>query len=152
MIASVRAAPPPTRIGPVTFRWGEQTFVMGIINVTPDSFSGDGLLASEDALSGSEDPVAQAVEQARRMAAEGADLLVVGRGLLELRYVGAEVGDLGHDVKDAVHPELLIAQLGAAVECGMAAPLTVGPRTPNVVAPGHAAAAASACGAQSGKL
>jgi len=34
-----------TRIGPRTFRWGERTFVMGILNVTPDSFSGDGLLA-----------------------------------------------------------------------------------------------------------
>ena len=33
-----------TRIGPQTFRWGERTFVMGILNVTPDSFSGDGLL------------------------------------------------------------------------------------------------------------
>lgn len=25
------------------FRWGERTFVMGIVNVTPDSFSGDGV-------------------------------------------------------------------------------------------------------------
>ena len=37
--------PAPSRIGPSTFRWGERTFVMGILNVTPDSFSGDGLLA-----------------------------------------------------------------------------------------------------------
>src|SRR3970282_382207 len=28
-----------------TFTWGTRTFVMGILNVTPDSFSGDGLLA-----------------------------------------------------------------------------------------------------------
>ena len=35
-----------TRIGRRTFRWGERTFVMGILNVTPDSFSGDGLLAA----------------------------------------------------------------------------------------------------------
>ena len=26
-----------------TFRWGEKTYLMGIINVTPDSFSGDGI-------------------------------------------------------------------------------------------------------------
>jgi dihydropteroate synthase len=45
---------------------------MGIVNVTPDSFSGDGLLAR------SGDPVAAAVEQARRMAADGADLVDVG--------------------------------------------------------------------------
>jgi dihydropteroate synthase len=56
-----------TRIGPRTFRWGERTFVMGILNVTPDSFSGDGLT-----------DVAAAVAQAGRMASEGADLLDIG--------------------------------------------------------------------------
>ena len=35
----------PTTIGPTTFAWGARTYVMGIVNVTPDSFSGDGLLA-----------------------------------------------------------------------------------------------------------
>ena len=63
--------PDPTRIGPTTFAWGERTFVMGILNVTPDSFSGDGLL-------GGRDPVGAAVEQARRMVDEGADLLDIG--------------------------------------------------------------------------
>jgi dihydropteroate synthase len=60
-----------TRIGPQAFRWGERTFVMGILNVTPDSFSGDGLLGAPDAVSAA---VAQAVE----MAHEGADLLDIG--------------------------------------------------------------------------
>ncbi len=59
------------RIGPATFAWGERTFVMGILNVTPDSFSGDGLLAADD-------PVGAAVATARRMVAEGADLLDIG--------------------------------------------------------------------------
>ncbi len=68
---AARPVPPPTRIGPVTFAWGERTFVMGILNVTPDSFSGDGLL-------GGRDPVAAAVEQARHMVDEGADLLDIG--------------------------------------------------------------------------
>jgi len=27
-----------------TFNWGERTYIMGILNLTPDSFSGDGLL------------------------------------------------------------------------------------------------------------
>ena len=58
--------PGETRIGPRTFRWGERTFVMGILNVTPDSFSGDGLLAATDA-----DAVAAAVELA------GADFIVL---------------------------------------------------------------------------
>jgi dihydropteroate synthase len=64
-------AVPPTRIGPLTFSWGERTFVMGILNVTPDSFSGDGLLRGRD-------PIRAAVDQARRMVEEGADLLDIG--------------------------------------------------------------------------
>jgi len=63
-----------TRIGPADFRWGERTFVMGIINATPDSFSGDGVLASHPVV----DPLARAVAQGRRMVEEGADLLDVG--------------------------------------------------------------------------
>ena len=46
---------------------------MGIVNVTPDSFSGDGLISS-----GGDDLVGRAVELARQMAAEGADLVDVG--------------------------------------------------------------------------
>jgi dihydropteroate synthase len=65
-----------TRIGPRTFQWGERTFVMGILNVTPDSFSGDGLLATGPGAG--EDPIARAVAQAVAMAEEGADLLDVG--------------------------------------------------------------------------
>lgn len=64
-------APAPLAIGPRTFAWGERTYVMGVLNVTPDSFSGDGLLAAAD-------PLAAAVARARRMVDEGADLLDVG--------------------------------------------------------------------------
>jgi dihydropteroate synthase len=63
-----------TLIGPQSFAWGSRTFVMGILNVTPDSFSGDGLLGA----SGSPDPVAAAVAIATAMAEAGADLLDVG--------------------------------------------------------------------------
>jgi dihydropteroate synthase len=62
---------PPTTVGPRVFAWGARTFVMGIVNVTPDSFSGDGILTAADV------PGA-AVAQAQRMVAEGADLLDVG--------------------------------------------------------------------------
>ena len=61
-----------TRIGPVTFVWGARTYVMGIVNVTPDSFSGDGLLRDASGL------VPAAVARARRMVEDGADLLDVG--------------------------------------------------------------------------
>nr|HRC61748.1 dihydropteroate synthase [Dehalococcoidia bacterium] len=36
--------PAPIRIGNRTFEWGARTYIMGILNVTPDSFSGDGVL------------------------------------------------------------------------------------------------------------
>lgn len=65
--------PAPTTIGSTSFRWGTRTFVMGIINVTPDSFSGDGVLA-RDATT----PLEVVVAQAQRMVDEGADLLDLG--------------------------------------------------------------------------
>jgi dihydropteroate synthase len=68
------SGPVPLRIGARTFVWGRRTYLMGILNVTPDSFSGDGLLASP----GGEATVAAAVAQARRIVEEGADLLDVG--------------------------------------------------------------------------
>ena len=61
------SSPGVTRCGKTAFRWGERTYVMGIINVSPDSFSGDGL-----------DSVDAAVAQAQRFAAEGVDILDVG--------------------------------------------------------------------------
>jgi len=61
----------PLQVGAKTFAWGARTYVMGILNVTPDSFSGDGLLASSQA-------VEAALEQARRFLAAGADILDVG--------------------------------------------------------------------------
>ena len=64
-----------TTIGSRRFMWGQRTYVMGIINVTPDSFSGDGLIqraASRDRAIGA------AVEQAVAMTEAGADLLDIG--------------------------------------------------------------------------
>jgi len=85
----------PISIGGRRFAWGERTFVMGIVNVTPDSFSGDGLLAERLPGSVAEQPagdqVSAAVEQARRMVADGADLL----------DVGGESTRPGHDPLDA---------------------------------------------------
>ncbi len=59
---------PEMHCGPGTFRWGERTYVMGVVNVTPDSFSGDGLAHNSKA----------AVELAVRMEAEGADIIDIG--------------------------------------------------------------------------
>jgi len=57
-----------TRCGTTEFRWGERTYIMGVVNLSPDSFSGDGI----------GDDVEVAVAQARRMVDEGADVIDVG--------------------------------------------------------------------------
>src|SRR3546814_9804519 len=62
------------------FSWGARTHVMGILNVTPDSFSGDGLVHDGRT-------VESAVEQARRFLAAGADILDIGG---ESKRPGAE--------------------------------------------------------------
>ncbi len=74
---------PSMRIGPQTFVWGARTYIMGVINVSPESFAGDGL-ASVDA----------AVEQARRFVDEGADILDVGG---QSTRPGANKADAGFD-------------------------------------------------------
>jgi len=57
-----------TRCGKLDLRWGERTYVMGILNVTPDSFSGDGV----------GDDVEAALARAKQLAEEGADIIDVG--------------------------------------------------------------------------
>jgi dihydropteroate synthase len=51
--------------------WGKRTYVMGILNVTPDSFSGDGVLQRDN-------EIAAAVAQAQQFAADGADIIDIG--------------------------------------------------------------------------
>jgi dihydropteroate synthase len=50
------------------FHWGQRTYLMGILNVTPDSFSDGGQFNT----------VATAVDQAQRLAAAGVDILDIG--------------------------------------------------------------------------
>ncbi|MFC2022024.1 dihydropteroate synthase [Chloroflexota bacterium] len=59
--------PGTTKCGNVEFRWGERTYVMGIINLSPDSFSGDGIIDLE-----------AAVAQAHCFVSQGADILDIG--------------------------------------------------------------------------
>jgi len=51
--------------------YGKRTYVMGILNVTPDSFSGDGLLSKPDTIQA-------ALEQAERFVELGAEILDIG--------------------------------------------------------------------------
>ncbi len=59
---------PPLTVRGRTFEWGTRTYLMAIVNVTPDSFSGDGL----------NDDIAAAAVLARQFEREGADIIDVG--------------------------------------------------------------------------
>ena len=61
----------PLKIANKTFEWGQRTYVMGILNITPDSFSGDGLFKKDNF-------VDHALRQAEKFADQGADILDVG--------------------------------------------------------------------------
>ena len=89
------------------FEWGSRTYVMGIVNVSPESFSGDGLATVEDA-----------VAQARRFEAEGADILDVG-GQSTRPVVRA--GDASQPGFDELTAEQEIARVVPAVEAIVAA-------------------------------
>ncbi|WP_066368097.1 dihydropteroate synthase [Neobacillus fumarioli] len=54
--------------GPYTLEFGKKTMIMGILNVTPDSFSDGGKF----------DRVEKAVEHAKEMAENGADIIDIG--------------------------------------------------------------------------
>lgn len=54
-----------------SFAWGARTYVMAILNVTPDSFSGDGTMRGDNWVSNS-------IDQAVIMESEGADAIDVG--------------------------------------------------------------------------
>ncbi len=56
------------RAGPHIFDFSKRAYIMGILNVTPDSFSDGGLYLEPE----------KAVERALRMAGEGADIIDIG--------------------------------------------------------------------------
>lgn len=119
------SAPPPTRIGAATFRWGERTFVMGILNVTPDSFSGDGLLADAD-------PHERAVAIARQMVADGVDLL----------DIGGESTRPGHEPVSAAAERARVIPVVAAVRAALPdTPISIDTAKPDVAEAALAAGA-----------
>lgn len=115
-----RAALTALTIRGITFAWGTRTYVMGILNATPDSFSGDGLLGA-----GGEpgDLLERAVAHATRMAAEGADLL----------DIGGESTRPGHRAVSEADELARVAPIVAAVRSALPAmPLSVDTTKPAV--------------------
>lgn len=58
----------PLTIGDTAFHWGQRTYIMGVLNLTSDSFSGDGLAGDVD----------RAVARAQEFVSQGADIIDVG--------------------------------------------------------------------------
>jgi dihydropteroate synthase len=59
------------KVGNRIFEWGSRTYVMGILNITPDSFSGDGLISYGDRIE-------QSLRQADHFIKHRADILDIG--------------------------------------------------------------------------
>jgi len=72
--------------------WGSRSFIMGILNITPDSFSGDGLLNQDDLIT-------KAVDQAIEFVKAGVDILDIGG---ESTRPGAEIIDAKEEIKRIV--------------------------------------------------
>jgi dihydropteroate synthase len=103
------------------FRWGDRTYVMAIINVTPDSFSGDGVPDASDA-------TARGVKQWR----QGADIL----------DVGGESTRPGHEpVSDSLEVERIVPVIRALRAQLPDAPISVDTYKPAVLRAAHQAGA-----------
>ena len=98
------ASPKLLHIGQTLFEWGTRTYVMGVINATPDSFSGDGLLDAT-------------------LAAERAcEMVEVGAGLIDL---GAESTRPGGIAVEASEEWVRLYPVLRAVRAAVDVPLTV---------------------------
>lgn len=93
-----------------TFNWGQQTYLMGILNVTPDSFSGDGVLRA------SPDGVQTAVAQAHAQVAAGAQVIDVGG---ESTRPGSAPTPLAEEL------QRVIPVIRALVESGLSVPISI---------------------------
>ncbi|MDR7481009.1 MAG: dihydropteroate synthase [Armatimonadota bacterium] len=94
--------PAPLWIGRLLLEFRRRTYIMGILNVTPDSFAGDGVM-----------DVDEAVARGRAMLADGADFLDVGG---ESTRPGARPVPLEEELRRVVPVvERLAGELGAPV-------------------------------------
>ncbi len=88
-LASYDGAPQPLKIGGRKFSFGRRTYVMGILNVTPDSFSDGGKFIN----------FSDAVSRGRKMIDEGADIIDIGG---ESTRPGALPVSAGEEIKRVI--------------------------------------------------
>jgi dihydropteroate synthase len=91
------------RIGRGSLPWGARTLVMGVLNVTPDSFSDGGRFFDR----------ARALEHAERLVAEGADILDIGGESTRPGSLDVDPGEEARRVVPVV--EALAGRAGAPV-------------------------------------
>ena len=86
------------KVGNFSFNWGSRTYLMGILNLTPDSFSGDGLVSDSgggDIKIDQEKLIQAALKQARGYIEAGADILDIGG---ESTRPGASAVDINEEI------------------------------------------------------
>ncbi len=97
---------PASRGGNTVFRWGERTYLMGICNLSPESFAGDGLGGDVEAT----------LSQARHMVAEGADIIDVGGESTRPGTEPASIADIDDELRLVIPAiERLAAELPVPV-------------------------------------
>lgn len=121
-------SPSSMTIGPATFAWGTRTYIMGIVNVSPESFSGDGV-----------ETVDAALAIARTMAAAGADILDIGG---QSTRPGANKTEAGFDeIAPAEEIRRVVPVIGALRAALPDMPLSIDTYKPEVAAAALAAGA-----------
>jgi len=68
LLDQITKKPVPMKINNTVFDWGKKTYIMGILNITPDSFSDGGKYIDPD----------NALKQAEKLIENGADIIDVG--------------------------------------------------------------------------
>ncbi len=113
-----RTPPAPLRLRDLELHFGTRTYIMGIVNVTPDSFSGDGLL-------GAASMVDAAVARAARMVSEGADII----------DIGGESTRPGHAPVSAAEEQRRVVDAVSAIRAGLpGVPISIDTSKPEVAA------------------
>ncbi|HEX3043945.1 MAG TPA: dihydropteroate synthase [Bacillota bacterium] len=115
----------PVTIQGRTYDLASRTYIMGIINLTPDSFSGDGLLTYDNYLE-------RVISQAERMISEGADFL----------DIGAESTRPGAAVVDAAEEERRLLPVLRELVKAVKVPISVDTSKPEIAAKALEAGAA----------
>jgi dihydropteroate synthase len=100
----------PLSINGHDFLWGSRTYIMGILNLTPDSFSGDGLLVKKSPQDEFLIDLEAILEKARTFIENGADIIDVGG---ESTRPGADIVDANEEMKRVIP---VIEKLAANLE------------------------------------